>query len=258
MTTKLETVTSAPKAMKAAKASKATKPSNEITTKNIDQTVIKAASPEIEKILFNIKPLNETAAMVNVLAIAKSGKELRKLMHETLCGIALHYADHGDYTALQQTRDAKNKPQGQVRLLEVTATAVSKGLATAMLTWLETYTSLRFRKDGDLKGRVYHNKKDRRIPAGKAGFIDMEGLDDPFWEMEAGQVYKPVDFNKLFADFLKRAQRLLKEKTKGREIDGGKVKKIDHEHIDDKVVANLTAFGKAHHLINVGNIAGNA
>lgn len=254
MATRIASANGYPKAAKASKdATKKT--SQEVTTKGIDQEVIATANPPaVEVPKFNIKALDLSTAMARIAGIAKSGKALHIDMHEVLCGIALHYADHGDYTALQQTRDASNKPTGPERLLEITSSAVSRGLANAMILWLSKYTSLRY---NDETKRIYHNKRDKRIGSAK-GFVDMAGLDVPFWTLEPEPVYKPVDFNKLFADFLNRATRLLKEKTEGKELDGGKVKKIAHEHIDDKLVADLTAFGKQHKLIEMSNVVGNA
>src|SRR5690606_2962771 len=100
-----------------------------VSTKGIDAEILK--SP------YNIRELSLEDADKAIANIVKTGKGLRKLAHETACGILLHYAEHGDYTRLQREND-KQEP----RLMEAIEGAFSRSMRTAFIEWVTSNSSL--------------------------------------------------------------------------------------------------------------------
>lgn len=212
-------------------------------TASTDVTKTKVLDGEILKpSKYDIKALDTKAAESGIKKLVAAGKSLRKLAHELACGILLHYSEHGDYTQIQRENDAQ-----EPRLLEAIQESMSASMGRAFIDWTVRFSSLRYNEDTK---RFYHNKRDKRIEDGKRGFFDMEAMAEgnEFFKFE-----RPIQLPKaltaaeilaLFANLESRLERIEKEATEGKEIDG-KVKKIKHE-IPAGLLTDFREFAKKH------------
>ena len=227
-----EITKSAKDVTKSAKASKAPKAPKTIenTTKGIDEAVIAEIRPT-----FKHSSLDHKAALSRIADLYNLGKKFNILAQEIAIGILLHYETHGDYTALQY--DAGDAWKGQndkraPRLYEVIGLVKSRSMQAALIGWITANSSLRW---NDAKKSFYHFKRDKRIPEGKAGYVNYAGLDVPFWNFEPDPV-KPQalsldDVLKIVKTMAERMVRLELEKLEGKEVGSGdskKTVKVDH------------------------------
>lgn len=210
-------------------------------TPAVKQEFATTTKQEIIAPAFNVKELSLKQADEAIASIIKSGSSLRKLAHETACGLLLHYEKHGDFTRLQR----ENETQAP-RMIEAISSAFSRSMARAFIDWTVRYSSLRYNEETK---RFYHNKRDKRIGKNSSGFFDFEAaIKNPFYDFERDPVApKPVDFDALLKQFVERAERLLKQKVEGVKV-GEKTKKIDHG-IDEKIVVDLKDFALKHGVI---------
>lgn len=216
-----------------AKAEQAAAKAVSVQTKGIDETVIQEfAKPE-----FKHKALSHKDALARIFELHALGRKFNIMAQEIAIGILLHYEEHGDFTALQYCDPASPWKAGNdkraPRLYEVIGLVKSRSMQTALIGWITSNSSLRWNdkpaKDGGQ--RFYHFKRDKRIPEGKAGFVDYAGLDTPFWEFEADPV-KPqaLPLDAILAIVKRAAERMVKlEVQKLESLDEKKnTYKVDH------------------------------
>lgn len=214
------------------------KTSKTVQTKGIDNV------PAVKAETFNYREIPNIAADKAIKEIRTKGKSLRKLAHETACGIAIHFVIHGDYTKMQSLRDAISE-------------GIGKNMANAFADWTEKFTTCHFSKgklskqSSDMKNLFCGMGKDDFDAEKIATFVSPDGNKfRPFYDMEkVPSAPKAIDFAERLEAFLKEGIRLLSEKTDGKEItapDGKKeTVKIAHK-IDKKTVADLKAFAATH------------
>jgi hypothetical protein len=194
-------------------------------------------------------------------AIARSGANQKKLAHELLVGVLVHYAKCGDYTKLPQ-------------VIEVTRVSMGASVANAMKAYVMEMSTLIFRggkwlkaentkpmfagqgggnmKDGEYdfaKMLEYTSPKGIAI-ATKATDSNGEEVNKPltFFEIgKADELPAPVDFLQRLASLVNAAHKLNTERKAGIDHNGKKVK-IEHKHIDDDMVHALDDFAKGHGL----------
>lgn len=195
-----------------------------VSTKGIDEAVTGEFNPT-----FKHSALNAKDALAKIADLYNLGKKFNILAQEIAIGILLHYEEHGDYTALQYDHGApwKGKDDKRApRLYEVIGIMKSRSMQSALIAWVCAHSSLRWNED---KKCFYHFKRDKRIPDGKAGYVDYAGLSIPFWTFEPEpQRPQALDAKAILAIVQNMAQRLVRleeEKINGREIGTGENKK---------------------------------
>lgn len=77
--------------------------------------------------LKSIKPLDSQAADLAIAKLAKAGMSVRKIAHETACGIILHWQAHGDYTKL-------------TKLFFTVEEVMSKAMARGLAEWAKEFS----------------------------------------------------------------------------------------------------------------------
>lgn len=218
--------------------------------------VSKALDGEVQKSKFNPKPLTLAEAEKAILKIVKSADDTRKIAHETACGILMHYAEHGDYTALRRplVKNANGRmvidDKQPMRLYEVIEKHISRSMARALVNWVVAHSSLRWNEDTK---QFYHNRRDSKIPADKRGYVDIKAFDQPFWDFEPEvptkiKALSEAEVMAIVANAIKRLVNLEYEKNVGRKIkEGEKEKTYKPKHqVDDEMVSGLLKFATEH------------
>jgi hypothetical protein len=211
------------------------------------QTKGPQAVKEVKAVAYSYSELDFKAADKAIKAIGSRGASLRKLAHETAVGIMMHYVKHGDNTKLNELRTAIRE-------------SISVNMGNAFVDWVKRFSNNTFEN-----GKFIKTERGKDNPAKFCGMsadnFDVKALVIgrevngvkfvEFWNLEReATAFIPVDFADRLEALLKLGERLLTEKTKGKEVtkaDGTKeIVKVPHEHINKRMLADLTAFATEH------------
>lgn len=194
-----------------------------------------------------------------IQTIVRRGEALRKLAHETACGIVAHYVSHGDFTRMQP-------------LFNAIRGSMSASMARSFVTWVEDHTSLSYETEkpknwiapknnpnAKWEAGFRHDGKDDRInkAQGERGFADPVMFDVPFWEYSPEaepEAPKALDEKAVLAIIeraVKQLVRLELEKIAGVKVGDKEGVKVPHKVSDGLVFATLALAKDAG--LNVGD-----